>query len=197
MPNPYSPYLVMLTVTHSSGTAAEDADVTVTTSIGVKDLVTDSVGRVVYDLANIGYTAGETVTVDVQDEFNNQYKQYTFVLGGDYHSASVQLEQRTTAQGKVVGYTDRVLLYGIGDKPITSDNPLAVKSESDLIVGYVLSGVDDINRYYGYMDNSGAWYIQRYESGTKTYKYARGSSDFSGNWNNRTGLTYSFFSEVF
>lgn len=70
-------------------------------------------------------------------------------------------------------------------------------NELNLLAGYVLSGGDDDNRYYGYVNQSGGWYIQHYDDATKTYQYVKGNTDFATNWGNRAILSYDYFDVVF
>ena len=64
---------------------------------------------------------------------------------------------------------------------------------------YRVAGVDDGGaiKYYGYLSISGAWYILEEDTTNKTFKYAKGTSDFGTNWTGRAGLTYRFYNEVF
>ena len=69
----------------------------------------------------------------------------------------------------------------------------------EIFARYKLAGEDDGGtvKYYGYLSISGAWYILESDTTAKTYKYAKGTSDFSTNWTNRAGLTYQFYNEAF
>ncbi|OGD07304.1 hypothetical protein A2899_04855 [Candidatus Amesbacteria bacterium RIFCSPLOWO2_01_FULL_49_25] len=64
--------------------------------------------------------------------------------------------------------------------------------------GYKITEIDDASSpaYYGFVDKTGAWFIQREES-SGAYRYVRGSSSFSTNWTNRASLTYNYFDNVF
>lgn len=63
--------------------------------------------------------------------------------------------------------------------------------------GYKITQVDDSTpAYYGFMNKSGAWFIQR-EEATGAYRYAKGTSDFATNWTGRAGLSYDYYDTVF
>ena len=165
-----------------------------TTSNGNRIYTTDSNGIFLYDLAEIGYTSGETVEVKVTEPYNNEFKDHSYVVEGVSNTENIDLTLRTEALS-VVGYTNRSIIHSVGNEPITRDNPLDVSDSKDLLKGYETSGSDDDNMLYGYMDKDGNWYIQNFDASGNTVKYARGSSNFNGNWNNRQNLTYSFFNE--
>ena len=105
MPNPYSPFLVFGTVTNSSNTAEPSATVKITTSLGTMSWTTNSDGKYIADLADIGYTDGEIVTLDTQDPFNNEVSEDTFVVSGGMYNADIILSVRSKAQGNPTGYT--------------------------------------------------------------------------------------------
>lgn len=49
--------------------------------------------------------------------------------------------------------------------------------------------------YYGFIDTTGNWYIQKITSGSSTY--SRGTTNFTTNWTNRASLTYGTFDNIF
>lgn len=70
--------------------------------------------------------------------------------------------------------------------------------------GYKITQLDDTSSatyaYYGFINKSGAWYIQRETlSGGSAgqYLYSKGASSFSTNWTNRASLTYDYFDVIF
>jgi len=59
---------------------------------------------------------------------------------------------------------------------------------------------NDNIQYYGYIDRFGAWYIQKHDTTARTYRYAKGDSNFSTSWDSvvtREGLTYSRWDVTF
>lgn len=51
--------------------------------------------------------------------------------------------------------------------------------------------------YLGFTQKDGQWYILKINEAAGTFRYARGSSNYSTNWTNRTSLTYDYFHNVF
>ena len=193
---PYASYLVYGYIFNSSGFIIANASLEVISSISRRYYTTNSDGMFLFDLADLGYISGETITINITEPFNNENKTHTFVVSGFYLNQDITLEKRTRAEG-VSDISPMAIIHSVGRKPITEDNPLPIFDKTDLLKDYALSGGDDTNLIYGYVNKKGAWYIQKFNSDTKTYKYVKGSVSFSDNWENRTNLTYSFFNEVF
>lgn len=72
----------------------------------------------------------------------------------------------------------------------------------DPLFPFKVSDIDDIEtttgyNYYGYLKNSGAWYILREDLDNKAYRYATGTSDYTTSWTNRkTTVSYDYLSNV-
>ncbi len=64
---------------------------------------------------------------------------------------------------------------------------------------FKISDLDDSGslQYYGYLDESGRWYIMRFDTSTKELRYARGESDYGTGWTDRASLTYGYFNNIF
>jgi hypothetical protein len=95
------------------------------------------------------------------------------------------------------------LLFGRSDSgnalignPV-KDEPSPVKDS--LTDGYKISEIDDNNTitYYGFIDNTGAWFIMREDIDANSFRYSKGESDFPGNWRNREHLKYDYFHNLF
>lgn len=71
-------------------------------------------------------------------------------------------------------------------------------AEKQATDGYKISQIDDGDYpyYYGYINQSGAWYIMR-EDEENAYRYAKGDNNFSTNWVGRALLTYDYFDSIF
>jgi hypothetical protein len=71
-------------------------------------------------------------------------------------------------------------------------------SEKKPTDGYTISEIDDSTTpsYYGFVDKDGQWYISK-ENPIGSYRYAKGTTDFSGNWTGRAALTYDYFDVTF
>ena len=90
----------------------------------------------------------------------------------------------------VEGEAKRVVLFGEDGSTI-----------SDILEGYKITDKDDdaTPNYYGYTDKDGNWYILKevVSPGADTYRYAKGTSDYTTNWTGRAGLSYDYFYNVF
>lgn len=68
--------------------------------------------------------------------------------------------------------------------------------------GYHISDQDNAGSgvfYFGYLAREGEWYIMKQDgsSNPTTYTYAKGDSDYSTAWTNRTTQTYVRFDTTF
>ncbi|KKN51109.1 hypothetical protein LCGC14_0625730, partial [marine sediment metagenome] len=126
MPNPTVPFLVLVTVTNSSGTAEPASEVVFSSTAKTSPIqFTNSLGILIFDIANIDYTSGETITITTNDRFNNDISTDTFNATGSMYTADITLSQRTNAVN-ITGYNVPSVIHTIGDKPVTKDNPLPV-----------------------------------------------------------------------
>jgi len=65
--------------------------------------------------------------------------------------------------------------------------------------GYAITNIDNATYpyYYGFINKTGGWYIMS-EDASGEYLYAKGTTDFTTNWNNRkTTLSYGYFNAIF
>lgn len=71
----------------------------------------------------------------------------------------------------------------------------AIKQPTD---GYKITDVDDAGSpaYYGFVDKTGAWFIQK-EDSSGAYRYTKGASSYTTNWTARAGLIYDYFDNIF
>ncbi len=93
--------------------------------------------------------------------------------------------------------TQTIPLHYDGEK-ITRQRPFPVMNEN--VTDKYRPADDDDNgnpEYYGFTDRFGNWYIEKFDSDNGSHRYARGSSDYITNWNNRTDLGYNYFHDVF
>ncbi len=64
--------------------------------------------------------------------------------------------------------------------------------------GYRISEVDeDVITFFGFTNKDGAWFVMKEDTDTGSFRYARGSTDFPGNWTNRENLKYDYFNNIF
>jgi hypothetical protein len=134
----------------------------------------------------------ETIFSSVQD---NQKRQFLKIIGGSGASLLMMLFfMPKQANAAFFGSTPGPGVVGVKDSSGNKIDP-AEKKPTD---GYSISELDDSSSpsYYGFVHKNGSWYISR-ESATGTYRYSKGSSDFSTNWTNRASLSYNTFDVVF
>ena len=88
------------------------------------------------------------------------------------------------------GATTQVTLTADGLLPVSvdSDNPLAK---------YRISDRDNaaFPKYYGSVDETGAWYILKEEA--NSFRYCAGTTAYTTNWANRASLVYDIYSTIF
>jgi len=105
---------------------------------------------------------------------------------GDY----ADITQRGTKYGKAVE-----LLDGAGDLMGDSANPLII-ANIDQLKDYMIVEIDESDPdYYGYEKADGGWYIMKETS--NSYRYVKGTADFSDNWTGRDELDYDYPSNIF
>ncbi len=64
--------------------------------------------------------------------------------------------------------------------------------------GYRISEIDDnAITFYGFTNKDGAWFVMKEDTDTGSFRYAKGDSNFPGNWSNRENLNYDYFSNIF
>ena len=74
----------------------------------------------------------------------------------------------------------------------------APEAERSPLEGYQITEIDDsATTYYGFTNKQGAWIIMKVDTETSSFRYTRGDSKFSDNWEGRTALNYVYFHELF
>ncbi len=121
---PSTPHLVFGVIYSSLGNNVSNTHVTFTTSLGTVSANSNSTGQYLVDLANAGYTAGETVSYLAFDEFRNETYSGSFEVAGGGNEIDIRLSAITVAN--TVGGNRDVQVYSIGAKPISSLNPFPV-----------------------------------------------------------------------
>lgn len=193
---PFIAYPVFGNVLDSIGDNVSGATLKVTTTAGTKTFTSGADGIYMFDLATVGYTPGETVTIDVIGPFNNELTTSSFVVEGFWNESNITLAVRTLANETTGGLT-KSILHSVGNKPITLDNPLPTLNTTNPVLEYGLAGTDSTNRIFGYLKPNGSWYIMKFDNGTSQNLYVKGSASFVANWDNRTNLKYQTFDVVF
>lgn len=126
MPNPQIPYVVNGTVTKSNSTNASSAIISFTIDSTTRSTTTNSQGQYVFDLAEIGYSSGDSVSYSAVDEFNNEVFNGTFTITGQNKTLNITLSSRTSAIFPPGNRSFQI--FTVGGKPVSIDNPLPVKS---------------------------------------------------------------------
>lgn len=71
-------------------------------------------------------------------------------------------------------------------------------TQNQLLDEYKISEIDsNVISFYGFIKKGGNWYIMRADTDKGSFRYARGESNFSDNWNKRQNLKYDYFDDVF
>lgn len=64
--------------------------------------------------------------------------------------------------------------------------------------GYKISEIDEGPvTYYGFTNHDRSWLIMREGKDGSSFRYAKGSSDFPGNWKSRENLRYDYYYNLF
>ena len=162
-------------------------------------------------IKNNSYKPEKNITVDnIKDAQPTELKVNNLKELSKYFTT---LEKAIKDNQPIVNVTKQSIVF-----PTSANNPISVRlsdgksfynsiqqaistssGETDPLVGYQPSDIDDTStpKYYGFVKANGAWYIMRESSGA--YRYTVGSklTSYSTSWSGRSGLTYSYFYEVF
>jgi len=89
----------------------------------------------------------------------------------------------------------------VGKNKHISLEPL-LNYKTQAIAGYVASdqSFDGVSTtHFGFLDHDGNWYIQEQvvTGNDISWRYAKGSSDYTTNWAGRAGLTYNYYNVEF
>ena len=123
---PFVSFLVFGKVFNFSGNIISNAQLSIKTSISTICKFTDSNGLFLYDLAEAGYTNGETVIVNVTIPFNNEIQTQTYVVTGNFLEENITTELRTRVE-KISELQIQNVLHSVGKTPITPANPLPIQ----------------------------------------------------------------------
>lgn len=124
----------------------------------------------------------------------------------------IKLDVLLTALGKVEKAVGSIKMPTMPDpvdlKPLITTQKATTKAieslrfpvsstPTDPLIKYTPADIDDAGavQYFGFTDNSGAWYIRKFDTGAspKTIRFAFGQGAYATNWTGRTGLTYSIY----
>lgn len=92
------------------------------------------------------------------------------------------------------------LLFNKIGQPQFSTNSLLGNNNQPVVAntssneGYHIAEIDEgTTTYYGFTNKQGAWQIMREDPDGNSFRYAKGGSNFPGNWANRENLNYDYF----
>ena len=198
------PHITQGTVNTSEGNAAVNAVITFTNSdkTASDSATTDSNGEFLIDLANMGYTDGETFTYSVLDEFQNENFSGTFVVSG----GSTDLETITLAV--ITGPAERVRdckIFNIGGGVVSRNNPFPVSVSTNTFLNTFEKPLTTVIEYdsdmlerfigmakVGTAKSSAGWLIQKltYNNDDQPTDIQFASDDFDQIWDSRESLDF-------
>ena len=91
-------------------------------------------------------------------------------------------------------------------QPVSISDPIplpvdaaTLEGQQDTLAHYKINDIDDVGvpAYYGFTDKDENWYILEENSTNNTYRYARGTGNYTNNWTGRAGLSYDYFYNTF
>lgn len=145
--------------------------------------------------SNIVENKSQENKTDQNPTLDPHRRQFLKLLGG----TSLSLIFLSLLNPKQAGAAFFGSVPGPGTVSLKDANGLKINpAEKQPTDGYKISQIDDTTYpyYYGYINQSGAWYIMS-EDASSNYRYAKGDSDFATNWTGRALLTYGYFDSVF
>ncbi len=200
------PHLVNGTVYDIYGNILEGITVTLTHSIPpVLSAITNSEGKYTINLSGLSeqWTAGETITLYSAKSGEGRKTEIATISTGGGTIVNITLEETSNMNYAPSAVEDRrnlelvmpVLFDGtkitrINRFPIQTENPLDKYQPSD-------QDVSSDSQYFGFIDRLGNWYIQQFSNSNGTFRYVKGTSNYTANWANRTNLDYDYFYNVF
>lgn len=139
-------------------------------------------------------------SVEVKDEINNDpigdplKRKFLKIIGGSgLGILLLAMFKPKSAEAAFFGSAPGPGTVALKD---SSDNKVdpAIKSPTD---AYGVTQIDDSTpAYYGFVNKDGGWYITK-EDNDGSYRYNKGTGNFSSNWSSRASLTYDYFDAIF
>lgn len=123
---PQISYIVYGITYNSFGNNTSNIRITFTDTSGAAVSTTsNSSGKYLFDLANLTYASGDTITYVAEDEFRNESFTGNFIITGDFKNIDITLSVVTRAN--IVPGNRDTQIYSIGAEPISSRNPFPVQ----------------------------------------------------------------------
>jgi hypothetical protein len=83
----------------------------------------------------------------------------------------------------------------------STDESQSQIADTDVLAseGFKISEIDDSDliSYYGFTNKQGGWLIMRQDSENNSFRYSKGTENFSKNWNERQELKYDYYYKLF
>ena len=202
MPTPIQSHPIRIKIYGIDNSLLEGATVSLTLGTNTPiSVVSNSKGEVILNVANAGsWSVSDEVSITAS-KTGSGTKTITLILTSSPQTLDMTLAETSDLiyhpnESNQYNLNFSVITTYDGEK-VTTSNPLPVKNQ-DPLSGYHST---DIARgdpeYHGYLNKDGNWYIVKYNRTNGTRRFARGNSDYSTNFTNRTTLDYSYFNEVF
>ena len=133
---PQTPFLINGTIYNSSNNPVSNASIEFSSLDGTKSTTSNSSGQYLFDLAEIGYSSGETISYTSFDSFRNEKYVGSFIVTGENKSLNVNLSVRENYDiGSLPNRNS--IIHNIGGKPVSKDNPFPIinisNNEIDLV----------------------------------------------------------------
>ena len=196
--NPFLVHLIYGTVTSSQGNVVANAQLAVITSITTKIYNTNADGIYMLNLADIGYVAGETITINVTEQFNNELKSHKYTVTGSFSEENITLGLRIAVE-RISDLQQQNVLHSVGKTPITADNPLSVTLDnSDRIEERRSYNSDNQVEFIGEAkpgneDSRTGWRIHKRSYVDRRHtkvSWANFNANFDKIWTDRTSYDY-------
>lgn len=93
---------------------------------------------------------------------------------------------------------DSLLFNGGQNTSLSTGGTVPAANSGNITDGYKITEIDDsLVSYYGFTNQAGNWLIMKEDTQTSSFRYAKGITNFSGNWQNRQNLTYDYYYNLF
>ncbi len=209
MANPILSHLISGTVFDIYGNKLEGATVSIThaTRGSVPAKLTVSNGTYILNLSKLDsqWVIGEEITVTASKTAEGTKSVTVAITSGGGQTVNITLAETSdlsfyvnprdvyTLSYSILTHYDGENITRLRPFPVQTEGPLDKYRASDM-------KIDGKVRYYGFLDRLGNWYIRRddlSDTNNRTYRYAKGSSNYPTTLTAMKALTYDLFSNVF
>ena len=133
----------------------------------------------------------ETETTEIMDTNKRDFLKIIVAAGFSFFFFSILSRKAEALLFGKAAESGVVMLEG-------PDGSKVYPAEQQPTDGYQISDIDEGDYIYcGYTNENGDWYIMKQDSELGSFRYVKGESNFSDNWNKREHLKYNYFHQVF